>query len=72
MFWRAPATVVVGARLAEKDWERLRKTGNDWVARLRDYETARPRDCGTTGLQDTLKNTVVLSCSQLFSVVRGV
>ena len=49
-----------GARLAGKDWERLRKTGKDWEARQqddgtaerRDYETTGRRDCETTGRRD--------------------
>ena len=70
-----------GARLAENDWERLRKTGKDWearqqddeTARPRDDETARPRDDGTARLRDreTPENTGVLRCSQAFSAVRG-
>ena len=46
------ARLMRGARFAENDWERLRKTENGWVARQRDYKTTRRRDNGTTGLRD--------------------
>ena len=66
-------------RTAENAWERLGKTGKDWEARKRDYETKKEagiarnipssRSPVVPSSRSPLKNTAILRRSQSFSGV---